>query len=313
MRFCISGYGSIAGFHRDALLAMDGIEIDSVVGRVIEPAREFAKSCGAPLATLSLEEALARPGLDAVLITSPSQVHYEQAAAALRAGKHVLLEIPMALTYAEAERLCDLADERGRTLMICHTQRFWAATIEVKKRIQEGRLTPRQYHVEWHFFRRENINWMGRQRSWTDNLLWHHGGHVVDHAIWLFGEEPVATRAFYGPSDNPLGIPLDLSAQMRFPGGGLATYAMSYNAMVTKVTQRVTLICEEDFLVFEDGRLTDREGKAIAEESHEAAIPRQNREFVESVREGRAPLTSGREILRSWKYIDKLERSARGS
>ena len=91
------GYGSIAGFHRDALLEMDDVSIDSVVGRLLEPTQEFAKSCGAPLATLNLEDALDRPGLDAVLITSPSQVHHDQATTALNAGKHVLLEIPLGL------------------------------------------------------------------------------------------------------------------------------------------------------------------------------------------------------------------------
>ena len=132
MRFCITGYGSIAAVHRDALLPMEGVAIDSVVGRLIEPTREFADGCGAPLATLDLGEALARPGVDAVLITSPSQVHYAQARAALEADKHVLLEIPMALSYAEAAALCDLADARGKTLMICHTERFWASTMRVE-------------------------------------------------------------------------------------------------------------------------------------------------------------------------------------
>ena len=77
-----------------------------------------------------------------MLITSPSQVHYAQARAALEADKHVLLEIPMALSYAEAAALCDLADARGKTLMICHTERFWASTLALKRRIAAGALTP---------------------------------------------------------------------------------------------------------------------------------------------------------------------------
>ncbi len=311
MRFCITGYGSIAGVHRDALQQQEGVEIDSVVGRLIEPTREFAASCGAPLATLDLGEALARPRVDAVLITSPSQVHYDQARAALEADKHVLLEIPMALSYVEAAALCDLADERGKTLMICHTERYWASTRELKRRIVAGELTPSHIHVEWHFFRRENINWMGRRRSWTDNLLWHHGGHAVDHAIWLFGEVPVEARAFFGPADNPLGIPLDVSAQLRFPSGGLATFALSYNAIVPAAAQRFTVIAQEDFLVYDAGRFTDRDGTVLSEETNEEAVPRQNEEFVNAVTESREPLTSGREILGSCQALDRLERGAR--
>ena len=67
----------------------------------------------------------------------------------------MLLEIPMALTHAEAAALCDLADARGKTLMICHTERYWASTRELKRWIVTGELTPSHIHVEWHFFRRE--------------------------------------------------------------------------------------------------------------------------------------------------------------
>ena len=308
MKFCLVGYGSIARFHRDALLHMQDVTIDSVVGRLIEPTREFAAASNAPLATLDLDEALGRPGLEAVLITSPSQVHFEQASAALEAGKDVLLEIPMTIGLAQAEELCDHAERAGKTLMICHTQRFWAASLEVKQRIDAGRLNPRHYHVEWHFFRRKNVNWKGRERSWTDNLLWHHGGHVIDHAMWLFGETPSEARAWFGPSENPLGIPLDLSAQMRFPSGGLATFALSYNAIVPKVTQRITLICDEDLLTFEDGVLTDHAGAVLARESNEEAIPRQNEEFVDAVRAGREPSTSGRAILPAWRALEQMQR-----
>ena len=75
-----------------------------------------------------------------------------------------------------------------------------------------------------------------------------------------FGEAPVEARAFFGPTDNPLGIPLDVSAQLRFPSGGLATLALSYNAIVPAAVQRYTVIAEEDFLVYDAGRFTDRDG-----------------------------------------------------
>lgn len=110
MKVCITGYGSIGGFHRDAMLKIEGVQFDSVVGRLVEPTRDFAKSCSAPFSTTNLQEALGRPGLDAVLIASPSQVHYDQAKAALQAGKHVLVEIPLALSYRQAEELCHLGN-----------------------------------------------------------------------------------------------------------------------------------------------------------------------------------------------------------
>lgn len=288
------------------------MSFDSVVGRLIDPARDFADGCGAEFATIELAEALDRPDVDALLITSPSEVHFEQAKSALLAGKHVLAEIPMAMSYGQAEELCDMADAQCKTLMICHTQRFYSATIEVKRRISEGLLTPRHFHVEFEYLRRENVNWQGRRRSWTDSILWHHGGHVVDLAIWLFGEEPDSARAFFGTADNALGVPLDMSAQMRFPGKGLATYSMSYNAMVPKESERMTLICDEDLLRWNDLQLTDHQDRLIVDEPLEKAVLRQDREFADAVRENRTPLASGREILRSWKQMARLEASALG-
>ena len=311
MRFCIFGYGSIAGVHRDALIQIPGVEFDSVVGRLIDPAREFAEDSGASFATVDMGEALQRPGLDAVLIASPSSAHFGQAKQALGAGKDVLVEIPMALSFAEAEELCKLADENKKLLMICHTQRFYASSIEVKRRITDGVLTPRHFHVEFEYLRRENTNWQGRMRSWTDNILWHHGGHVIDLAIWLFREEPESVNAYFGPDDNPLGVPLDMSAQMSFPGGGLATYAMSYNAMVPRESERMTLICDEDLLRWHDLRVTDHLDRLVKDEPFAEAVLRQDREFVEAVRARREPLASGREILRSWRHMDRLEASAR--
>ncbi len=310
MRFCVAGHGGIAEFHRDALQGIDGVDIGAVVGRRIEPTEAFAESCGADLATVDLAEALARPEIDALLVASPSQVHYEQAKAALLAAKHVLLEIPMALSLAEAEELCELADASGRRLMICHTHRYRRFIRETKRRIVEGELTLHHFHCEWHFFRRSNVGWTGYQRSWTDNLLWHHGGHVVDDAVWLFGNEPERAQALLGPTENPLGIPMDLSAQMQFAGGGIASYAMSYNAKVEQARMQITLICEEDTLTLDEDRVSNHDGSEGYPDSNERAIVEQDEEFVEAVREGREPLTSGRALLPSMRTLQRLEASS---
>ncbi len=311
MRFCIVGYGAIASFHRDSLLGMDDVVIDSVVGRLPEPAQEFAETCQAAFVTVDLAEALERSSVEAVLIASSSQLHYEQALAALAAGKHVLLEIPMTLRLAEAEDLSRAADAAGTTLMVCHTERFYAPNLWLAEHIERGSLRPLHLHRDWHFFRRTNVGWTGRQRSWVDNILWHHGGHAVDTSVWLFGEEPHTARALYGPPSGPNRVPLDLSAQLGFPGGGVASLVLSYNAMVEAVTTRTVLICEEDTFTFHDGVLRNHDGELIAEEELMNAVPRQNREFVDAVAEGRAPRTGVLDLLPSWRTLDRLERSAR--
>lgn len=311
MRFCIVGSGAITTFHRDALLDMDGVAIDSVVSRLLPSAREFAETCGAEFATTDLAEALGRPNVDAVLITSPNRMHYDQAMAAIASGKHVLLEIPMTLDLGQAEELDRAARAAGVTLMVCHTERYYAPNIWLHERITRGSLRPLHLHRDWHFFRRENIGWTGRRRSWVDDILWHHGGHAVDNAVWTFGEEPHVARGLYGPPSGPNQVPLDLSMQMAFPGGGLASLVLSYNAMVGKVTTRTVLICEEDTFTFLYDELVNHAGEVVAKEEQMRAVPRQNREFVSAVMDGREPLTGVPELLPSWRTLDRLERSAR--
>ena len=138
MRLCISGYGSIARFHRDALLGMDGVEIDSVVGRVAQPTRGFAKSCGASLATLDLQEALAQPGLDAVLIASPSQVHHEQARAALEAGKHTMVEKPLCIRFDHLRELKALTEKTKLKTAVGFVARWYSAIRSLKKIFDSG-------------------------------------------------------------------------------------------------------------------------------------------------------------------------------
>ena len=310
MRFCIAGYGAIAGHHRDALLGIDGVRIDAVMGRRIGPTREFARTCGATLATTDLTEALARPEIDAVVVASPSQVHYEQTRAALAAGKHVLLEIPMALGLAEAEELCALADAAGRTLMICHTHRYRPFIRELKRRISEGELHLHHLHCEWHFFRRSDEGFAGSRRSWMDNLLWHHAGHVVDDAVGLFGGEPERAEAVLGPAGGHGGIPRDLGAHLQFAGGGIASYAMSYNAHVPEQQVRMSFICEEDTFTLEGDHFSNHDGTLQHLDRNEASIPRQNVEFVGAIREDRNPLTAGRAMLASMRTLHRLEASA---
>lgn len=107
MNLCIVGYGTIAKAHTRALRD-EGVALDTVVGRVAERAAEFAAEQGYARSTTDLAAALARPEIDIVAICSPSEAHAAQAEQALRADKHVLVEIPLAMSYAEGRFLAAL-------------------------------------------------------------------------------------------------------------------------------------------------------------------------------------------------------------
>src|SRR5688572_10002749 len=149
------------------------------MGRLPAPTRAFADEFGVELATTDLDELLADQRVEAIIVCSPTGLHAEQTERALRAGKHVLCEIPLATSLAETDHLIQVAKKSRRRLMVCHTERFYPTLGEVRRRVAAGELHPHSIVSRFGFFRRENVNWVGRRRSWTDNLLWHHGCHAV--------------------------------------------------------------------------------------------------------------------------------------
>ena len=164
MNVAFLGYGSIAHSHTRAIAALQGtaagrdLRLYGVMGRLEEPTRDFAREHGMALATTDLDVLLADGAIDAVLVCSPTDLHMEQTERALRAGKHVLCEIPLATSLADTDRLIRLADEADRRLMVCHTQRYWASSIEARRLVAQGRLRPHALFGRFMFHRRENVN-----------------------------------------------------------------------------------------------------------------------------------------------------------
>ena len=297
MNICLVGYGSIARAHVQALAGEKDVVLRTVMGRLAEPAAEFAREFGFQRSTTDLDDALDDPALDAVIIASPTDLHAAQAERALQAGKHVLVEIPIATSLAEVDALDALARAHGLCLMVCHTQRYYPPLVEARRWIAEGRL--QAYHVlaRYAFLRRENVNWAGRRRSWTDNLLWHHGCHAVDTVLWLLGVQQVAVQSQVAPPSHHLNIPMDLDILMRTPADQLIAVSMSYHAMLKY--NEYLLIGEETTLLATDSRLVGPSGPILEASTFapgDGPIARQDREFLAAIREGREPAISARSV-----------------
>lgn len=308
MNLCIVGYGSIAEVHRRSFARIPGVAIEAVVGRLLEPTQAFAEKCGASLATVDLAEALSRDDIDAVVVTSPSAKHAVQTQAALEAGKHVLVEIPLALSLQECELLTVLAEQSGLTLMVAHTMRFWPTLAAARQRIAEGELHAHSVFIHYGFLRRENVNWQGRRRSWTDNLLWHHGCHAVDTALWLLGESAEEVSGYMGPPHKELGIPLDLAVSLRTPRQQVVSCALSYNTM--RPLLELLVIGEETTLRVWDGRLVDPNDQIIAaggENEEASAVYLQDIEFITALRQEREPTVSGEAVLPTMRALQAVQ------
>ncbi len=303
MGIALLGYGSIARSHMLAIQSLrDGpigrdLRLRSVMGRVAESAAEFAQEYGFDRSTTDLDEVLNDPEVDVVIVTSPSELHAEQTERALTAGKHVLCEIPLAMSLADTDRLIQVADAAGRSLMVCHTERFYPTLNEVKRRVVAGELHPHAIHARFMFDRRENVNWMGRRRSWTDNLLWHHACHSVDSALWLTGAAELEVLAQLALPGGNLEIPMDLVLAMRTPRDQVISLSMSYN---TKFPMHDYLfIGEETTLHYLGGALIDRAGIVVAApEGSEVdfGVALQDREFFLALLEQREPSVSARAV-----------------
>ena len=105
INICMVGYGMMGVWHSDALRGWAGVVLHTVVGRRADATREFAARYGYAKWSLSLAEALADPDVDAVILATPSEGHEDQALRCLQAGKHTLIEIPIAMSLAGAERV----------------------------------------------------------------------------------------------------------------------------------------------------------------------------------------------------------------
>ena len=140
MNFCFAGYGSIADVHAQAMKDEEDVVFHTVVGRLADSAAEFAEQHGFAHHMTDYEAAIGNPEIDAVVITTPSEMHYDQTMKALKAGKHVLCEIPLAMTFAECHELTQLAHQAGRALMVAHTMRFYRPYVIVKEMVERGEL-----------------------------------------------------------------------------------------------------------------------------------------------------------------------------
>ncbi len=311
MKVCMAGEGAISRKHLNALERIEGVEVVSLVGGNAADTEELATERGIPHWTLDLAEGLARPGVEAAILTTPTPMHAAQAIQTLEAGKHVLVEIPMADNLADSERLAEVAERSGRVAMVCHTRRFNPSHQWIHRRISSGELKLQHLVVQTFFFRRKNMNALGKPRSWTDHLLWHHACHTVDLFQYQTGEIPSHVTALEGPHHPELGIAMDMSIGLKAGGSGaLCSLALSFNnegplgTFFRYICDNGTYIARYDDLIDGNDEPVDLTGVA---ESNDG-IELQDREFFSAIAEGREPNSSVRQALDAMRTLDRLEK-----
>jgi predicted dehydrogenase len=276
--------------------------------------------------TGDLDELLADPELDAVVLATPVPSHGPLAVRVLEAGKHCLVEKPLAQSVAEAEAAVDAARRTGRVLMVDHLLEFHPGIVRLKEIAGSGELG------DIHYIYGNRLN-LGKLRP-DENALWSLGAHDVSVVLALAGEEPVEMTA-RGESYMRPGIEDVVFAFLRFPSGLSAHLHLSW--LDPHKERRFTVVGSKRMATFDDMELErkltvydkgfDENSQSYGEyitRSGDVYSPRiGNAEplrlvaahFTECVRDGRTPLPDGESGLRVVRVLEglqgELERSRR--
>ncbi len=309
MKIVVAGQGAFGVKHIEAIQKISGITIASLSGGSPDTTAEVARKYAIPHWTTNLDEALAQPGVEAAILATPTQMHAAQTLQCLRAGKHVQVEIPMSDNLADAEKVLALQQETGLIAMAGHTRRFNPSHQWIHKRIQSGELKVQQMDVQTYFFRRTNMNALGKPRSWTDHLLWHHACHTVDLFQYQTGQTVSRCHALQGPLHPQLGIAMDMSIGLKVPNGAICTLSLSFNNDGPLGTF-FRYICDNGTYIARYDDLLDGNQKPIDVSKVDVSmngIELQDREFFSAIQEGREPNASVQQVLPCMRTLDALE------
>lgn len=267
--------------------------------------------------SLSEDEVFSDPTLEALVIASLAPLHFEQASRALKAGKHVFIEKPMALSEKDAQHLCSLAKEAKRTLMVGHILNYHPAFIKLKEQLSElGALK----HI---YANRLGLGRFRRQES----VLWDLASHDVSLILSLTQERPLNVtptwQNFLAPGKSASAL-----LALTFSKGLTAHIHASWLSPFKE--QKLVVVGEKGIAVFDDRKpwaekLTFSKNCYHWEEDHlEAndqfetkAIPLTEEEplkneclhFLKCIQKGETPLTSGEEGLEVTQVLEIAENS----
>ncbi|MCG3174060.1 MAG: scyllo-inositol 2-dehydrogenase (NAD(+)) [Myxococcota bacterium] len=191
--------------------------------------------------TSNLEDVLADPEVEAVVLATPVKDHHTHVMQALRAGKHVFVEKPLSSNSTQGREMADEASARNRLLMVGHTFIYNSVVREVKRLITSGELGDIYYAV----FQRLNL---GRVRQ-DVNVLWNLAPHDFSIMDYWFGGEPDSITARGATFLQP-GIEDVAFVHLTFPGGLACHFHLSW--LDPNKVRRVTVVGSKKMIVYDD-------------------------------------------------------------
>ena len=237
-------------------------------------------------------------------------MHFRQGEQVMRAGKHVLVEIPVTDSLEDAENLVKIAKETGVVAMGGHVRRFNPSHQYVHKKIEKGELKIQQMDVQTYFFRRKNMNAAGQPRSWTDHLLWHHAAHTIDLFQYQTGETISDCYAVQGPTHPELKIAMDMGIVAKVPSGAILTLSLSFNNDGPLGSFFRYIGDTGTYKAFYDDLSDGKDNKIDVSKVDVSmdGIELEDREFIAAIKEKREPNGSLAQLLPCMRVLDRLEK-----
>lgn len=241
----VVGTGGIADAHLAALRGSGRARLAGVVDTNEQRARAASLANGGAPWTTSLDEALAWPECDAAIVCTPNDSHAPIALRIAAAGKHLLMEKPLAISVADAVAVRDAYAAAGRTLAVAHTHRAYDYSRAVKQVIDRGDIgTPQVVRLSF------LAAWLwGDWRAWvldparSGNHPLHNGVHLLDTVTWWMGERP---HTVYARGHKLTGAELRIDdyieMTLSYSGGRFAVCEMSRAQSPRRLSQRDVLV-----------------------------------------------------------------------
>jgi len=323
MRLAIVGAGAWGVNHVRAFARQKAAQ----VAWVCDPS-EAALAKALPLApgakgTQSIEDVLADASVDAVVLATPAVTHASLARAAIAAGKHVLVEKPLALSAGDAQAVVADAARAGKTLMIGHLMLYHPVMDRLARMIAAGELG------DLHYVYALRVN-LGRIRR-DENAMWSLAPHDISMILHLLDDEP-ATVTARGGAYLQKNIPDVAFVNLRFPSGVLAQIQLSW--LDPRKERRLTLVGSRKMVEFDDVHAVEKlriydkgydRPPAFTEyaeylsirngDIHIPQVPMveplevQSRHFLDCIATGKRPISDGPSALRVVKVLEAAQRS----
>jgi predicted dehydrogenase len=246
MRIGILGSGFMGTTHARAYAKIPGVSIAAVSSRNLDRAEKLAKEVSAR-ATIDDRSIIDDPSIEAISNTLPTHLHAETTITALKAGKHVLLEKPFALTAADCDDMIATEKETGRTLMVAHVLRFWGEYVSLVELVHSGKLGKPISAVA------ARLSQLPAWADWFLNPVWS-GGAVLDLCVhdfdalnWLFGT-PKSVYA-RGEELKP-GLWNDIHALIDYGGANGLVEGSEFMPQGYPFTAAMRVLCESGVVEF---------------------------------------------------------------